>query len=134
MSEARLSLAIELMEEALRVLGAEPSEAVAAPLRKAISEGRCLIPPRPENPEVDDDHLPPQPLDAPLVRAMGGALGIVATILQRGGLTSAEEFGKILGIYGVVSAETCAEEGLILGCWAGMVDQLAPKSGERAAH
>ncbi|WP_103096900.1 hypothetical protein [Novosphingobium guangzhouense] len=60
-----------------------------------------------------------------LVRATGGAILMIATLLQREGLLSMEELGGKLGIYGVISAETSREEGLILAAWSGMLSSMA---------
>lgn len=57
----------------------------------------------------------PQP-DAALVRAMGGALSILATLLSRRGIVDMSE---------VATSETDETEGWILGCWAGMLRDVA---------
>lgn len=65
-------------------------------------------------------------------RATGGAIMVIATMLQKDGLLSVADLGSKLGLYGAISAETCEEEGLILGAWSGMLTELAndlPKSG-----
>lgn len=56
--------------------------------------------------------------DAPLVRAMGGALSMFATLLARQGIVEASEVANLLGIYAVATSEVDNEEGMILGCWA----------------
>jgi hypothetical protein len=60
-----------------------------------------------------------------LVRATGGAILVIATMLQREGLLSVQELAGKLGIYGAISAETSREEGLMLSCWAGMLSDIA---------
>jgi hypothetical protein len=60
-----------------------------------------------------------------LVRATGGALLMIATLLQRDGLLSVEELAGQLGIYGVISGESSREEGLILAAWSGMLSDMA---------
>lgn len=129
---ARLGLAIELMEEALRLLVA--ADTVAEPLQEAIGNARRLLKPSMAGLENEDYARLPPPLNAALVRAMGGALGILATLLQRGGLTTVEDFGNMLGVYAVVSGENSADEGDILGCWAGIIDQVSKKGIEDTAH
>lgn len=130
---ARLGLAVELLEEALRLLDA--AETVAAPLRESIDKAHGLLKSSPGHFENEDDAWsPPPPFDAALVRAMGGALGILATLLQRGGLTTVEDFGNMLGIYALVSGENSADEANILGCWAGIVGQISQKRIEDTAH
>jgi len=66
----------------------------------------------------------PQP-DAALVRAMGGALSIFATLLSRRGIADMHEVANLLGIYAVATSETDETEGWILGCWAEMLRDVA---------
>lgn len=64
-------------------------------------------------------------MEQALVRATGGAILVIATLLQREGLLSVEELAGKLGIYGAISAETNKEEGLMIACWAGMLSEIA---------
>lgn len=50
---------------------------------------------------------------------------MIATLLPREGLLSVEELAGKLGIYGAISAKTNEEEGLMIGCWAGMLSDIA---------
>lgn len=63
--------------------------------------------------------------DAPLVRAMGGALSMFATLLARQGIVEASEVANLLGIYAVATSEVDNEEGMILVCWAAMIRDVA---------
>ena len=63
--------------------------------------------------------------DAPLVRAMGGALSMFATLLARQGIVEAIEVANLLGIYAVATSEVDNGEGMILGCWAAMIRDVA---------
>lgn len=63
--------------------------------------------------------------DAPLVRAMGGALSMFATLLARQGIVEASEVANLLGIYAGATSEVDNEEGMILGCWAAMIRDVA---------
>src|SRR3546814_17607642 len=67
----------------------------------------------------------PDPLritaDPALVRAIGGALTVFATLMARKGIESLEETANLLGIYAVLTDEIEPDEALILGCWAGMM-------------
>lgn len=65
------------------------------------------------------------PEDGPIVRAMGGALSVFASLLERHGIADMSETANMLGMYAVVTSETDEAEGLILGCWAGMIGDLA---------
>jgi len=122
------------MEEALRVMGTKGTEAVQKPLREAIAKARsqCFL--ASDGFELDEDVLKRLPADATVVRAMGGALAVLSTLLQREGITTVEEIAKALGIYAVVSAETSPAKGLILGCWAGIVGDLLPGAEELSLH
>src|SRR3546814_1899677 len=52
-----------------------------------------------------------------LVRAIGGALTVFATLMARKGIESLEETANLLGIYAVLTDEIAPDEALILGCW-----------------
>lgn len=73
----------------------------------------------------DDADSRPIAADPALVRAIGGALALFATLLARTGVAPVEEIANLLGIYAVVTGETERDEGLILGCWAGMLRDVA---------
>ncbi len=60
-----------------------------------------------------------------LVRAIKGAIVMIATLLQREGLLSMEELGGKLGIYGAISAENQQGRRLILAAWSGMLSGMA---------
>src|SRR3546814_1767689 len=61
----------------------------------------------------------PDPLritaDPALVRAIGGALTVFATLMARKGIESLEETANLLGIYAVLTDEIAPDEALILG-------------------
>src|SRR3546814_18032172 len=67
--------------------------------------------------------------DAPLVRAMGGALSMFATLLARQGIVEAREVANLMGIYAVAKSEYDNEEGQILECWAAMIIDGAEQPG-----
>jgi hypothetical protein len=73
--------------------------------------------------ELTDYGLLPE--HGPLVRAMGGALSMFATLLSRNGSIETREVADLLGIYAVATSEVDKTEGLILGCWAAMLRDLA---------
>jgi hypothetical protein len=69
--------------------------------------------------------------DPTIVRAMGGALAVICTVMERHGGTSVEEIAKLLGFYAVVTDETASAEGLILGYWAGVLrEAVQARSGK----
>ncbi|MFB9047811.1 MULTISPECIES: hypothetical protein [Sphingomonadales] len=81
------------------------------------------------NPPREFDRLPQ---DAPLVRAMGGALSMFATLLARQGIVEMGEVANLLGIYAVATSEVDNEEGMILGCWAAMIRDVAEQQRKAA--
>jgi len=68
--------------------------------------------------------------DPSIVRAMGGALTVIATLMERQGDTTVKEIGEILGLYANITDETASDEGLILAYWAGTLRDAA--EGRRA--
>jgi indole-3-glycerol phosphate synthase len=69
-----------------------------------------------------------------LVRATGGAILMIATLLQREGLMSVADLASKLGLYGAISAETCEEEGLILAAWSSMLTEVANDLSKAKKH
>lgn len=67
-------------------------------------------------------------MDRPLVAAHGKLVALLASILQGAGVTTTEEFARLLSVYAAVVSETEPAEGEILSLWAETVDEmLAPK-------
>jgi hypothetical protein len=58
-----------------------------------------------------DPESPPIAADPALVRAIGGALTVFATLMARKGIEPLEETANFLGIYAVLTAETAPAEG-----------------------
>lgn len=74
----------------------------------------------------DGDSAPPRiAADPALVRAIGSALTVFATLMARKGIEPLEETANLLGIYAVLTDEIAPDEALILGCWAGMLRDAA---------
>ena len=69
--------------------------------------------------------------DPAMVRAMGGALAVLAGMLEGKGIASLEEISNVLGIYSVITGETAPDEGLILACWAGMIRDAAQEKADK---
>lgn len=63
--------------------------------------------------------------DPAIVRAMGGALAIIGTLMERKGPISVGEISDMLGIYGAITAEAASDEGLILSYWAATLRDVA---------
>jgi len=86
---------------------------------------------------MSDEHLRDfglLPEHGPLVRAMGGALSLFATLLSRNGIIETGEVANLLGIFAVATGETDEAEGLILGCWAAMLRDLAEQQDTAKSH
>jgi hypothetical protein len=120
--------AIVLMREAIVLLD-EAREGVAAAHLQAALDAAERVSPMTSGDELDDttdlsDRAPPA-ADPALVRAIGGALAVIATLIARRGDTSLEEIANLLGIYAVVTDETSAEEGQFIGCWGAMLRDFA---------
>lgn len=64
-------------------------------------------------------------MEKALIEAQGVALALVAAMMQRAGIVPAEEFGQLLGILAVTTAETDPDQGDILGVWAAIVKENA---------
>ncbi len=80
----------------------------------------------------DEDVFPGAKLSDPaMVRAMGGALAVLAGLLEGKGVSTVEKTSNVLGIYAVITGETAPDEGLILACWAGMLRDAAQEKAER---
>lgn len=67
--------------------------------------------------------------DPTMVRAIGGALAVICTILGREKISSVEEISGILGVYAAKTAEQASAEGLILGYWAAMLRDVSEALG-----
>lgn len=52
--------------------------------------------------------------DGPLVRAMGGALSLFATLLSRRGIVDTGEVANLLGVYAVATSETGTSQNLVV--------------------
>lgn len=122
--------AIALMLQALSLLAASGDDRALELLNGALEAAQEGV--------VDDptaaggDVHPCLAANAPLIRAMGGALGFVAMLMQRRDQPSVEEFSRLLGLYAVATDATSREEGLILGCWAGLLGDFAEAAGSAA--
>lgn len=81
-----------------------------------------------------DTEQPDGIADPALVRAMGGALAVFATLMARKGIAPLDEIANLIGIYAVVTGETAPDEGLILGCWGGMLRDAAQALDQDAAE
>jgi len=55
-----------------------------------------------------------------------------ATLLARQGIAETGEVANLLGIYAVATSEVDNEEGMILGCWAAMIRDVAEQQRKAA--
>lgn len=65
------------------------------------------------------------PADPTLVRAIGGALAVITTLMARQGGASVDEVARLLGIYALATKEACDDEGLIIACWGAILRDVA---------
>lgn len=121
--------AIELMREAIILLDKAGEGLSAIHLQAAIdatgrgrstgSEGETM--------GANGGAAPIEQLEADpaLVRAIGGALAVMATIMARQGSATVGEVARLLGIYAVVTKEASPQEGLIIACWSAILGDAA---------
>lgn len=124
--------AVALMRAAMRSLDAARTNlnGADAHLQMAIDTASGVAPlGKGENIEDEAANLDLLTVDKTLVRAMGGALAMFATLLSRQGIVTSAEVGELLGIFAVVTGDEDRTEGLILGCWAAMIRDLAARQG-----
>lgn len=120
--------AIVLMREAMVLLD-ETGEGLAAAHLQAALDATERVPPMRPGDELDDtadaSTCTSLATDPALVRAIGGALAVIAMLLSRAAITSTDEFANVLSIYATVSAEEHPAEGLALAYWAGVLRDVA---------
>lgn len=109
--------AASLIRQALEMLDESGERTAAAYLQHALD----ILP---EDPRDDTAEYRLRP-HMPVIRAMGGALALVATLIARGGDVSLDEFSRLMSIYAVATSETADDEGMVLAYWAGMVSDAA---------
>jgi hypothetical protein len=111
------SRAASLIRQALAILDESGESTAAAYLQHALD----ILPEGP----MDDGGESRLRSHIPVIRAMGGALALVATMIGRGGDVSLDEFSRLLGIYAVATSESANDEGMVLAYWASMVRDVA---------
>lgn len=122
--------AVALMREAIAMLDEAGEGIAAAHLQMAIDVTERIPPMKPGD-EMPDESVdttspvPPLAAEPTLVRAIGGALAIFATLLARQGGTSVDEISHLLGIYALATQETSADEGLIIASWGAILRDVA---------
>lgn len=124
--------AIALMREAISMLDEAGDSIAAVHLQMAIdvAERGTATGEGDELPD-DDADTPGLRADPALVRAIGGALAVMATLLARQGGPPLDEVANLLGIYATVTKETSAEEALLIACWGAMLRDAAEAQRER---
>jgi hypothetical protein len=65
-------------------------------------------------------------MDRALVVAHGKLVALVASVLHGAGITTTDEFARLLSVYAETVGETEPAEGEILALWAETVDQMLP--------
>jgi hypothetical protein len=65
-------------------------------------------------------------MDMTIVRAQGVVVALVGTLLEREGIVPLGEFGRLLGLLAVITAETDKAQGDVLAIWAALASD-APR-------
>ncbi|MBB4087541.1 hypothetical protein [Sphingomonas carotinifaciens] len=113
----KLALARLRIEEALLVLADAGVMPAATHLNAALA---CIgaVPDAQSGRDADCPTIGPDPI---LVRAIGGALAVVGTVLARDDLLPLAELGSLLGQFASVTEHHDPAVGLILANWSGMI-------------
>jgi hypothetical protein len=61
----------------------------------------------------------------PVIRAIGGTLGIVGAFLERANIATIDELAGALGIYGAATNETDPEQAAVIAQWVLGLHELA---------
>lgn len=118
-----------LMRVALSLLDEAGEATAAAHLQAALD---ALAGAEPVEPDDDLMRQAAVAADPSMVRAMGGALAVIGSLLEGKGVASMEEISNLLGIYAVITGETAPDEGLMIAYWAGTLREAAqgPANGK----
>ena len=117
--------AVALMAEALELLGSvSEHDTATAHLQLAHDLVKGV------KPGLIDDALAdagPDELrmDPAAVRALGGTLTVLASVLGRAGVIPMRELADILAIYATITSESDRPQGLLIGCWASILREAA---------
>lgn len=119
--------AIVLMRDALTLLDEAGESSAARNLQMALdmAERVPIMKPGDELPEDDPPVSPEMAAEPALVRAIGGALAVIATLMARKDIASVKEVAQLLGIYAVATTETSPDEGTIIACWGAILREVA---------
>lgn len=114
--------ALFLMRQALTSLRAAGQTASLLHLGKAIEAAE-----KPASQADSDAIADPDiaSIDQTILRAVGGAIAVIGTLLDRAGAVRISELAEAMSIFAVVTAERDEREGLYLGGWAALLDELA---------
>lgn len=119
------------MREAMRHLSSTDHAQALLHLERAIDTAER---PPSSDPDALDASEDEPPFDRSLARAIGGALAVIGTLLNKTGSVPIREFADALGVYSVVSAEHDRREGIYLGAWAAMLRELADERPQPGGH
>ncbi|NBB42305.1 hypothetical protein [Sphingobium yanoikuyae] len=122
--------AIALMREAIVMLDEAREHRAANHLQAAIDAAERVSPMKPGDTLPDDsidtpESTPQLAADPALVRAIGGALAVFATLMARQGGAPVDEVARLLGIYAAVTKERSDDEGLLVACWGAILRDFA---------
>jgi hypothetical protein len=114
---------VRLIRNALELLDEADEEAVANYLRQAIASLHDWGPDEIDDPLAGESS---EMTERAIVRAMGKTLCVLVAFMARQGIASIDELSQMLGLFSVVTAETDADAGQIIGCWAKMLGDAMP--------
>ncbi len=132
MSEPSDSLgrAIKLMAEALELLDECGEDIAAGHLQFAHDIAARTAGKRDSSGPPCADVAPGLAMDRAAVRALGGAFAVIASALARAKIIPMRELADLLAIYATATAETDEPQGLLIGCWAGILRDAADHSAK----
>lgn len=122
--------ALTLIAEALRLLDADGGHATAAShlqLAHDLIKGDASRQPDDSAVTAGEDELA---MDRTAVRALGGTLSVLASVLGREGVIPMRELGDLLAIYATITSESDRPQGLLIACWASMIRDAADHSAK----
>lgn len=129
------SQAVTLMQQALALLAEAGERDATSHLHMAhdLVAGNLQQSPQEDKEESGESESSPDPdftSDLVLVKAVGGALAMLATFMSRRGVAPLDEIASALGVYAVISSESCGPEGAVIACWAQMLRDAAEAQSE----
>lgn len=122
--------AIALMAEALALLDECGEDIAAGHLQFAHDIAARGGGKRDGSSQDEASETPGLAMDRAAVRALGGTFAVIASALARANIIPMRELADLLAIYATATAETDERQGLLIGCWAGILRDAADHSAK----